>query len=50
MGGVRLPGPAAGNSGNPMLSALAYTQGSDIHVGPGQEAALPHEAWHAVPQ
>jgi hypothetical protein len=32
------------------LNALAYTQGSDIHVGPGQEKHLPHEAWHVVQQ
>jgi hypothetical protein len=50
MDSVRAPGPAAGNGGNPLLSALAYTQGSDIHVGPGQETALPHEAWHVVQQ
>ncbi|GAC1393220.1 MAG: hypothetical protein NVSMB38_20430 [Ktedonobacteraceae bacterium] len=30
--------------------ALAYTQGADIHVGPGQERHLPHEAWHVVQQ
>ena len=32
------------------LGALAYTQGSDIHLGPGQEHHLPHEAWHVVQQ
>lgn len=32
------------------LEALAYTQGSDIHVAPGQEKHLPHEAWHVVQQ
>jgi hypothetical protein len=32
------------------LRALAYTQGADIHVGPGQEKHLPHEAWHVVQQ
>ena len=32
------------------LQALAYTQGTDIHVGPGQESHLPHEAWHVVQQ
>src|SRR5260221_7406431 len=32
------------------LNALAYTQGSDIHVAPGQEQHLPHEAWHVVQQ
>ena len=34
----------------PQLQALAYTQGTDIHVGPGQEKHLPHEAWHVVQQ
>ena len=32
------------------MQALAYTQGADIHVGPGQEQHLPHEAWHVVQQ
>lgn len=32
------------------LNALAYTQGTDIHVAPGQEKHLPHEAWHVVQQ
>ena len=32
------------------LQALAYAQGTDIHVGPGQEKHLPHEAWHVVQQ
>ncbi|HEX3043289.1 MAG TPA: DUF4157 domain-containing protein [Bacillota bacterium] len=32
------------------VSALAYTQGKDIHVAPGQEKHLPHEAWHVVQQ
>ncbi len=34
----------------PQLNALAYAQGSDIHVAPGQEQHLPHEAWHIVQQ
>lgn len=39
------------NSSQPaQLNALAYTQGMDIHVGPGQEQSLPHEAWHVVQQ
>jgi uncharacterized protein DUF4157 len=37
------PKPAA-------MQAHAYAQGSDIHVGPGQERHLPHEAWHVVQQ
>lgn len=32
------------------LGALACTQGSEIHVGPGQEKHLAHEAWHVVQQ
>ncbi len=32
------------------LQALAYTQGTDIFMGPGQERHLPHEAWHVVQQ
>ncbi|MFL6857660.1 MAG: DUF4157 domain-containing protein [Allosphingosinicella sp.] len=32
------------------LGALAFTRGSDIHLGPGQEKHLPHEAWHVVQQ
>jgi Domain of unknown function (DUF4157) len=39
------------NSSKPSeLQALAYTQGTDIHVAPGQEEHLPHEAWHFVQQ
>lgn len=39
------------NSPKPLeLQALAYTQGTDIHVAPGQEQHLPHEAWHVVQQ
>jgi hypothetical protein len=39
------------NSGKPgQLNAHAYAQGSDIHVAPGQEKHLPHEAWHVVQQ
>jgi hypothetical protein len=39
------------NSAQPArLNALAYAQGSDIHLGPGQEQHLPHEAWHVVQQ
>ncbi|APR80722.1 Hypothetical protein A7982_06069 [Minicystis rosea] len=32
------------------FDALAYTHGSEIHVAPGQERYLPHEAWHAAQQ
>ena len=39
------------NSSKPEgVGALAYTQGADIHVAPGQEQHLPHEAWHVVQQ
>ncbi len=39
------------NSPKPaQLQALAYTQDTEIHVGPGQEQHLPHEAWHVVQQ
>ena len=32
------------------VGALAYAQGTDIHVAPGQDHHLPHEAWHVVQQ
>ncbi|WP_266168316.1 DUF4157 domain-containing protein [Dyella subtropica] len=32
------------------LNALAYAQGTDIHLARGQEKHLPHEAWHVVQQ
>lgn len=39
------------NSDKPaQLNAHAYAQGRDIHVAPGQEQYLPHEAWHVVQQ
>jgi len=39
------------NSSKPaQLNALAYAQGTDIHVGAGQEKHLQHEAWHVVQQ
>ncbi len=39
------------NSARPaQLNALAYAQGNDIHLGPGQERHLAHEAWHVVQQ
>ena len=47
MSGVRVHA----NSDKPAgLDALAYAQGNDIHLGPGQERHLPHEAWHVVQQ
>jgi hypothetical protein len=39
------------NSARPAhLQAHAYAQGSDIHLAPGQERRLSHEAWHLVQQ
>ncbi|MDL2309818.1 DUF4157 domain-containing protein [Parabacteroides sp. OttesenSCG-928-B22] len=39
------------NSSQPaQFQALAYTQGTNIHVAPGQEQHLAHEAWHVVQQ
>lgn len=32
------------------VNALAYAQGTDIHVAPGQEGHMAHEAWHVVQQ
>ncbi len=39
------------NSDQPaQMQAHAYAQGSDIHIAPGQEQHLPHEAWHVAQQ
>ncbi len=39
------------NSNKPeQIGALAYTQGNEIHIAPGQEEHLPHEGWHTVQQ
>ena len=39
------------NSSKPkQFGALAYTQDTDIHIGPGQQKHLPHEGWHVVQQ
>ncbi len=39
------------NSAKPAsVQAHAYTQGSNIHVAPGQEKYMAHEAWHVVQQ
>lgn len=39
------------NSSEPAkVQALAYARGTDIFLAPGQEAHLPHEAWHVVQQ
>lgn len=39
------------NSSKPaQLQAHAYAQGEQIHIAPGQEKHLAHEAWHVVQQ
>jgi len=39
------------NSGEPaQLQAHAFAQGNQVHIAPGQEKHLPHEAWHVVQQ
>lgn len=39
------------NSSKPaQLQAHAYAQGTDIHLGPGQEKHLAHETWHVAQQ
>lgn len=39
------------NSPKPaQIGALAYAQGTEIHLGQGQERHLPHEGWHVVQQ
>ena len=39
------------NSDKPITAgALAYAQGNDIYLGPGQDMHLPHEVWHVVQQ
>ncbi|MFZ6760347.1 DUF4157 domain-containing protein [Undibacterium sp. Ji50W] len=39
------------NSPRPaQLKAHAFAQGNAIHLAPGQERHLPHEAWHVVQQ
>jgi Domain of unknown function (DUF4157) len=52
LSGISMDGVKAHyNSPQPaQLNALAYAQGTDIHVAPGQERHLPHEAWHVVQQ
>lgn len=32
------------------VGAHAFAQGQDIHLAPGQDKHLPHEAWHVVQQ
>lgn len=47
MDGVRVH---YGSSEPAELNAHAFTRGSDIHLAPGQDRHLPHEAWHVVQQ
>jgi hypothetical protein len=39
-----------GSSAPAQIGALAFTRGAEIHVAPGQEQHLAHEAWHVVQQ
>ena len=39
-----------GSAAPARLGALAYARGDAIHLGPGQDQHLPHEAWHIVQQ
>ena len=39
-----------GSSRPAQLQAHAYTVGTEIHVAPGQERHIAHEAWHVVQQ
>ncbi len=32
------------------MGALAYAQGTGIHLAPGQDTSLAHEAWHVTQQ
>ncbi|MGN6121732.1 MAG: eCIS core domain-containing protein [Sphingomonas oligoaromativorans] len=39
------------NSASPgRIGAHAYAQGNEIHLAPGEDRHLPHEAWHVVQQ
>jgi hypothetical protein len=39
-----------GSSKPASVDALAFTSGNDIHIAPGAEHHLAHEAWHVVQQ
>jgi hypothetical protein len=39
-----------GSSEPAEVGARAHAQGSDIHLAPGADDALPHEAWHVAQQ
>lgn len=47
MSGVKVE---RGSSEPSRLGALAYAKGDTIHMAPGQESLLPHEAWHVAQQ
>jgi hypothetical protein len=47
MAGVRVQRESAEPA---RIGALAFARGEEIHVAPGQERHLPHEAWHVVQQ
>ena len=34
----------------PQIGARAFAYGTEIHLAPGHESRLPHEAWHVVQQ
>lgn len=39
------------NSDKPkLLGVPAYTEGTNIYIGPGNEEYLPHEVWHVIQQ
>lgn len=52
MSGVDLSGVRVhhGSDRPAAVGALAYTQGSNIYLGHGQDHHLAHEGWHAVQQ
>jgi hypothetical protein len=41
---------SSSSSSSAMRGAAAFGQGGDIHIAPGREQHLPHEAWHVVQQ
>lgn len=52
MSGVDLSGVRVhqDSSAPAKVGAHAFAMGNDIHIAPGQEHHLPHEAWHIVQQ
>ncbi|KAG1713889.1 hypothetical protein GQR58_002368 [Nymphon striatum] len=39
-----------GSSAPRQIGARAFARGSDVHVGPGETASIPHELWHVTQQ